>query len=182
MRRVLIDADAFLIVRHLSLLDRIRSIRPPPPLVATGHVARHELRAVASLVRELQEEGTLVIEDVKLKTPAGALFKELKRAADEGEAEAVAWAVTSGADGLIFISNDKGARKLAASRRVAAGDVLDLIVEMVEGGHMSREDAETLVNAKNWNDPEHQFGRPPDYTNFAETFAKRKGRRQQRGT
>src|SRR4051812_32626669 len=106
---ILLDTDAFLAVRSLSVL---REMQASPALqgalVMCQFAARHELCSIEAEVRALETAGCLSVRAVERRTLADALYRRLKEGGvDKGEAEAIAWAVSLPMpDSLIFISVD----------------------------------------------------------------------------
>lgn len=76
----------------------------------------------------------------------------------------------------MFVSLDVRARKVAAARKVPCGDVMELVIHAVEAGVVERANAAAALNP--WEDRRNQFGRPPDFTTFAETYESRLSRRR----
>jgi predicted nucleic acid-binding protein len=151
-------------VRHLS--------RPPGPVIMTEYVARHELSQLAREVAALEAAGALRIEPLEAKN---ADFRRLRQSgADKGEAEAIAWALAQNPRPC-FVSVDKGARRLARENRVVAGDIMDLLTDLIGLGLLSLEEARS--HAEPWNDRRQQRGRPADFTTFDEMFTRRRRNR-----
>ena len=50
----LLDADAFICMRTLSILDTLSRCDPPMDLRMTGYIARHELSNLSALIADLQ--------------------------------------------------------------------------------------------------------------------------------
>jgi len=103
---------------------------------------------------------------VERRTPADRLYRQLKdTGVDKGEAEAIAWAASlPEPDRPLFISADRGARVAAAKQQVRAGDVLDLVVLLVENCVLLKETARAKLAP--WADREQQLGRPRDLLPF----------------
>ena len=177
MRDVLIDADAFRFLRGLGLLDEVAlALRKDRGGFMTEYVARHELSALAPDVARLEAAGALTVAAVAVRTPAGQRYRDFKRVADKGEAEAIAWALERPPPSRpLFVSRDAGARRFAGEQRVPHTDVLGVLVEVVLGGHVTRERVERAVAV--WDDKSQQLGRPADYVGFDATFAAREQER-----
>jgi hypothetical protein len=179
VKPLLIDADAFLCVRKLNLLPAMCAARPGGKPVTIGeYVARRELSGLASELKELERVGSVVVVAIERRGPSGARFKNLKNAGmDAGEAEALAWALDlPPAERPMFVSLDVAARGAAVRHGVVSGDVMDLVVELVEAGIVVRADAEAALVV--WEDRRNQFGRPPDFTTFDATYQARLRRRR----
>ena len=170
----LLDADAFICMRTLSLLDTVSRCDPAMDLRMTGFIARHELSNLSALIAELLARHRLKIEDVESKTEAGRRYRELNKAGvHKGEAEAIAWALgRTTAERPIFVSLDVAARQKASSLKLTAFDVMDFVVYLIDAAIISREDARVKLAV--WLDPQQERGRPRDFTNFDETFERRK--------
>jgi predicted nucleic acid-binding protein len=169
VRDVLFDADAFLCIRKLSFL---RSLAPGKgSWLMTGYIARHELSTVAVEVDAFCKTERLHIHDVSARD---ANLRDLKQKGhDKGEAEAIAWAMQLPREHRpLFISVDKRAREGAKENGVPTGDIMELMVEAVESGEVSLEEAREKASI--WDDKRQVQGRPSDYTNFDETFKKRR--------
>lgn len=177
MRAFLLDADAFLALRSLSLLNLLRHSPQiqENPFQMTFFIARHELHQVSSTLQQMEEEGTLQVqESLSLRTEAGQKWRELRRqrGTHKGEAEAIAWALkTSSEERPLFVSCDRRARQTAGLHGVLATDVLGLVVETVEERIFSKEEAQAYLKA--WDDRQQQLCRPPDFTTFEETYQRR---------
>lgn len=167
----LIDADAFLCMRHVSVLKTLETATAA--LYMTDFIARHELASVANVIEGLEHAGRLATAGIKGRTPAHQRYRELQKAgADKGEAEAIAWASLNKPN-LIFITHDVGARKHAVSHKLTCDDVFGLAIRLVESKEMTFEEAKGKFSF--WDDDKNAFGKPADYTSFAETWAKRGG-------
>lgn len=177
MRMILLDADAFLTLRSHGMLDVMRSIEPRPSIVITGYVARHELSTVQPDLEALIACGSVREVKVGLRTDAGRLYRELQRRAHKGEAELVAWASTAAEkDALLMVSNDGGARRLAGEYGLSAGDVVDLLIELLDAAAITIDDAEARFAP--WADRGRRSERPSDYvTSLRETISRRTGGR-----
>jgi predicted nucleic acid-binding protein len=176
---IVIDADAFLAIRTLSLLDVIAaSPAMRGVLVMTEVVARHDLSPLGSLIRQAEAAGWLVVRAVRRRTPEDAVYRRLKRAGvHKGEAEAIAWSASRASESRpVLVSNDRDARKTATDERVRSGDVMDLVVLLVEAGVVPRAVAREKLGP--WVDPEQQLGRPKDLTpfDFERAYGLRRGR------
>jgi len=172
----LLDADAFICIRSLSLLNRLRATGAS--IRMTGRIARNELVALQAEIAQLEGEGFLKVEDLLPSTEAGKRWKELRHAgAGRGEAEAIAWAAgVPVMERPLFVTLDAGATRHAIAAKVPVGDVMDLIVEMVEDGALDVTAARETVSP--WSEKSNQFGRPPDFTDFDESFRRRKATRR----
>lgn len=133
---LLLDADAFLCLRKVSLL-RCLAADSRVGMVMTSYIATHELKDVAEEVAELRQSGKLTICSVKTKTKEYRSYEEFKESGhDPGESEAVAWAVSNRTDDLYFTSQDRRARTLARKKKIPQGNVADLGAKLEEGGFL----------------------------------------------
>jgi hypothetical protein len=166
-----LDADAFICLHSLSLLALMAS-RDVPPLYITEYVARHELCTLASHVTAMESSGRLRIPPLGGRDPN---FKRFRRdGADKGEAEIVAWCLQSPkTERPQFISNDRKARKLASDEHVPTGDLLDLVMALIEAGTIDTAEAEEKLEP--WRDPGQQRCRPADFTTLSDAFTRRRG-------
>src|SRR5580700_8334932 len=116
---VLLDADAFLAVRKLSVLEAMitsgsRNVR----MRMTQYAARHELSTIDRELRALEAQGRLSVHGVERRSDADHLYRQLVRdGVDKGEAEAVGWAVHFGSEEIVFVSVDHRARDVASRHR-----------------------------------------------------------------
>jgi predicted nucleic acid-binding protein len=139
-------------------------------VVVTEYVARHELCDLQETIQRFENAKLLKVESVSLQSPAGQLYRQLRKTADKGEAEAVAWAVYQ-SQPPVFVSCDAGARRLADEHRVPNTDVMGVVVEAVLTGSLSREKAKDALEV--WMDRSQELGRPANYRGFDEEFATR---------
>lgn len=165
----LLDADAFICLRALKILDWLRlAAASQGTVVITEYVALHELSTLSADIDELKACGALRIEQVLRRQEH---FRRLiQSGADKGEAEAVAWAITQN-PGPVFISIDRAARRLARENKVRSGDIMDLLVDMIDLGIVAMNDVRERMYP--WNDRRQQMGRPVDFTTFDDTFQRR---------
>jgi predicted nucleic acid-binding protein len=175
VKDVLFDADAFLCIRKLSFLRTLEAGKGK--WLMTGYIAKHELSDVVAEIGALCAAERLQIHQLPARDVG---FRRLKEQGhDRGEAEAIAWAAQLPRDQRpLFISVDKRARDGAKENGVPVGDILDLMIEAVDCGDVSYEDAREKASI--WDDKHQVQGRPRDYTTFAETFEKRRQSRRQR--
>ncbi|MBF0348446.1 MAG: hypothetical protein HQL81_12340 [Magnetococcales bacterium] len=171
-QRILLDSDAFLCMRKLAILDplcRTHSLF----VVMTSYIARHELKDLSKEVSALETNGCLSIHSVFVRTPEHSEFKRLSNnGIHKGEAEAIAWINGQPQDQKpAFISNDRGARTAAKENRVETGDVLDLLVCLVQLGSLTKGEAEQLTIS--WGEHPNAFCRPTHYMDFHTTFRTR---------
>lgn len=165
----LIDADAFLCMRQVSLLSLIAVTGET--LLMTEFIARHELSSLAGELSHLESASRIEVHSVKGRTPEHAHFRRLRGdGADKGEAEAIAWAVAHRPD-VVFITHDRGARKHAMANGLAVDDVLGLAVRLVAAARL--ESAAAQERFARWDDEHNAFGRPSDFTTLAETWTRR---------
>ncbi len=164
---LLIDTDAFLAIRSLSVLREMQSAQAlRGVIVMCQYAALHELCSTGAEVTALEVSGHLTVKKVDRRTPADRLYRQLKATGvDKGEAEAIAWAASMPEpDRPLFISADGGARAAATKQSIRAGDVLDLVVLLVENSVLLKETARAKLAP--WADPEQQQGRPRDMLPF----------------
>ena len=149
---LLIDADAFNALRSLGLLEDLMGLARQGAirLSLTEYIARFELNDLQGLLQKLQSEQVVKIIPVPLSSEAGRYYRQLRKqpprtrsgkSVHKGEQEAVAWAHKEAPE-VLFISCDAGARDLAEEHGVRSGDVLSLVCELLEAGHLRREVAE----------------------------------------
>ena len=133
MIRLLLDADACLCLRKISLLSALAE-HPLIELISTRYVARRELNSIQAEIHDLEKQGLMVVEEIQARTPAWRKFVDFyKSGVDKGEAELIAWAtIQPQADQPFFVSLDKKARWFALKQKVGAGDVMDLAVLLVK--------------------------------------------------
>ncbi len=176
-RGFLLDADAFIALRSLSLLKTMcGSASLPRPLGMTQYVARHELSTLAFEIGALEQSGILKVHPVLARSEQGQNWKRLLReGVDKGEAESIAWAMGQDRSGRpLFVSVEPRARQAAEREGVPNGDLMDLVVDLVERGIVDRESARGATGI--WEDRRQQLGRPRDFTTFDETYERRRAR------
>jgi hypothetical protein len=172
MRLCLIDADAFIHARSLSLLELIRGLSSPSPrLVMTDRIASYDLGPLAAETAALETAGVLQIVRHLVRTKTGMYMTLVMAGIDKGEASAIAWLLDDATDRPVFVSCDRVAREEALRRRLAAWDLFDLVIELVTAGDVARD----VVKGKlaRWDDPRQAMGRPSGYNGFDTTFAER---------
>jgi len=170
--RYLFDADALICLRSLALVERLcSSERFPRPAVITQYVARHELSAIDGQIRELEAAGLVRVESILAKDPD---FRRLRQGGvDKGEAEAISWAMAQPPERRpAFISLDRKGRATARENGVSAGDVMDLLVDLIEQSVLTTEEARERVAP--WDDRRQQRGRPSDFKTFDEMLDRRR--------
>ncbi len=180
MKRVLLDADAFLCIKKLGLLQLLQEhANPSLRLVITGYIALHELSTVRSHVEQLQQQELLQIEQV----PARSVIHLKRRCRgnrrlprlDKGELEAIAWVQRLPEDERpCFITNDRGAQAGAAHHKVPWGDVMDFVIAMLEAEVATKSEMQAALHV--WNNPVQQICRPKDWAGFDRTYAQRRSR------
>lgn len=176
MRRVLLDADAFLCLRKLGWLVSVcGSSAHYSPLLVTEYVARKELSTVDGDVRALESSGRLEIVRVKYTKhdPAGKTYLSLRQdKIDRGEAEAIAWALTlPSRERPVFVTGEIAAARIARERHVPCADIFGFVVATVVAGWLPKGAACSALQV--WDDRRHELGRPRDWTSFDATFAMR---------
>jgi predicted nucleic acid-binding protein len=130
---LLLDADAFLCLRKISLLGLLIE-ESQVSLVMTGYVATHELSSIEGEMAQMRAASSLKIKEVSVNSQEYKKYCEFKKCHDRGEAEAVAWAITNRSKELYFVSQDAGAQKLAKKEKISHGNVAGLGAELVERG------------------------------------------------
>jgi hypothetical protein len=170
MPDLLIDSDAFLCVRGLSLLTML--VGRSTPFSMADYARRHELSSIDLELSALEARHVLTVRVVLARTPEHATFRRLtKTGTHKGEAEAIAWAISNAPD-AVFVSHDAGARRTAAAERIFAVDVLGLAVLLVANhGFPEVEVREKLAP---WEDNRHSFGCPNDWKGIQQSWAERK--------
>lgn len=172
--RYLVDADAFLCLRHLSMLEALATI-PFRDLHLTEYIARHELSTIDREVKALEASGILTVHRVVARTPAHKLFKKLKKSgAHKGEAEAMAWAALE-AQRPLFVTLDRGATRFANAEQVPVTDVFGLSIVLVKQGILRRETVEEKLSV--WEDKKQGFCRPRDFTTLDASWMARTQKR-----
>jgi predicted nucleic acid-binding protein len=176
--KVIIDADAFLVLRRLGLL-RVLLEAPHVEGLMLQRAARYELSDIQSEVQELEGAGLLRVEALKAGTAQFQRYKSLTgRGVDKGEAEAIAWAGSLGEPAL-FVTQDKRARTEAAAGGVVAIEAVDVVALTL---HEQLVEEQTLREAcGGWDDRRNAFGRPKDWSGFDGTMAQRIGALRTRG-
>jgi len=174
---LLLDADAFLALRKLSVLqDLLR-------LVGGGHfevgltaiIRNHDLHTVRTETDRLHADGVIAVHVVDVDGPAGRFYARLRRnprtstgkAVHKGEQEAIAWAVHSERR-VLWISCDAGARDLARDHHIETGDVLALVCALVRSGHLTQEAAKNRLRP--WDEVFSGMCRPKDYAGLDEAL------------
>jgi len=173
MSKYLIDSDAWLALRKLSVLDlMITATTLPRPLLMCEYAARHELSSISGELSNLERQTHLSICSVHAKEKKLQIRSLIREGTDKGEAEAVVWSLAQDNDCRpCFVSVDRGARRIAREKGLVAGDVFDLIVDLL--GRRILDIAEVQIKLLVWEDRRQQLGRPSDFTNFEETLKKR---------
>ncbi|MBX3183448.1 MAG: hypothetical protein KIT72_03220 [Polyangiaceae bacterium] len=169
----MLDADAFRCLHGLKLLDLVLSALARMTSVSvTEYIARHELNLLSREIGRLESSGLLRVEIVIAGSAAGKRFREFRRVADKGEAEAIAWALDFASEERpLFVTRDKGATRFAQEQRVPVTDVLGAIVEACELGELAPEVARQALVV--WDDPQVQLCRPAQYTGLDAEWARR---------
>lgn len=170
MSSVILDSDAFLCVRKLSILETICRTGGRR-YVLMEYAARHELNSVSSQIDDLVARSGFTLARVVVRTEAYTAFRDLQRGGvDKGEAEAIAWAMHHDPT-AIFVSNDVAARRLAHARKLRAEDVLGLAVLLVQDG--AAED-EVLNKLRVWEDPGQQLCKPRGFVSLEIAWRERR--------
>lgn len=180
MTPIVIDADAVHCLRSFGLLDGLERFvaanqLTPEPLLCMGCVARRELNPIQDEVKRLEALGVLKVSEVLARSPTSVQLRQLRerhRGIDKGEAEAIAWLVTTGLR-LPFVSCDVRAREIARAERITAWDVLDLVHEWIAASVLSLDAAsDRLVD---WSDDRGARWRPRDFVGVEATLRQRYG-------
>lgn len=168
-----LDADAFIFLRKLGLLDDLVALASPPEprisLHTTGYVAHHELSDLSTVLALMVAGSTLTISQVKTKTRAFALLRELQEAGyDKGESELGAWIATE-SELTVLVSCDLAVPKMAKGLKIKALDLGRLVVVLVKDGLMA--EATAAERLKPWENPHTGIGRPRWWTTLADALA-----------
>lgn len=177
MSKYLIDSDAWLALRKLSILElMICADALPRPLLLCEYAARHELSSISGELSTLELQAHLCVCGVHEKAKKQQIRSLIKEGTDKGEAEAVVWSLGQERGYRpCFVSVDRGARRIARAKGLTAGDILDLIVDLLHECVLNI--AEVELKLLVWGDRRQQLGRPSDFTNFRETLEKRQHNR-----
>lgn len=134
MSKYLIDSDAWLALRKLSVLElMIGAETLPMPLLMCEYAARHELSSISGELSNLERQTHLCVCSVDEKAKKLQIRGLIKEGTDKGEAEAVVWSLAQGKESRpCFVSVDRGARRVARGKGLTAGDVFDLIVDLLD--------------------------------------------------
>jgi predicted nucleic acid-binding protein len=166
----LLDADAFHCLRSLGAIRYLLDSKVRVRLVLTEYVARHELSMLAEDVARLESVGALEIKPVSSRDPD---YKQLQKEVDKGEAEAMAWLLKQARDERpFFISNDKKALRTARSNRIKSGDILDMLIDLMDTNALHEDAVREILTV--WEDKKQQRGRPADFTTFRSSVAQRR--------
>ncbi|MHB8380895.1 MAG: hypothetical protein ACYDC3_00940 [Candidatus Binataceae bacterium] len=173
MRPLLLDADAFVFLRKLSigsssLLEAIlrRARKTGRQFYLTEFVAWHDLVDLQREIIAMEAAGLL---EIKTLASTDRTYKKLRQQIDKGEAEAIAWSLTQNEPPL-FVARDFKALACAIENGIPATDLMGLFVEMVESGTITKDEAKRAADP--WNDPVQQLGKPKNYKGFDATFAR----------
>ncbi len=181
VRPVLLDADAFIHLRGLDLLELIAdAVSGKAELALTEYVARHELSTLERILTPLEIAGKIVVYQLLKGTPEQLLYREYQqrvkrgefdRRVDKGECEAVAWAASRPVgDAPVFVSCDGGARWLARKASIRSTDIFGLAAALVRSGAIASNDLEDRVSL--W-DTSASHCKPVGYEGFRFELAKR---------
>jgi len=179
VRPILLDADAFINLRTLSvgsasMLEILlqRSKQQERAVYLTQYIAEHDLSDLQQEVASLTSAGLFEVSKLQSSDPA---YRDLRKQVDKGEAEAIAWALTWDAkERPLLVARDTEALKCAKRNGVPATDLMGLMVELVESGLITKQEAKRAADP--WNDPGQQLGKPRNYKGFDVTFAARRSR------
>lgn len=166
---LLLDADATVAMRGLSLLSRI--LESDAAVSFTGYIYEHELRKPEYLEAH-NASNRISVHHVLVRTPADASRRTLIRdeRLDKGEAEAIAWLLDdpARAERFVFVTLDVRARKLALKRRLCAMNVAELAAGLVVAELLDVEVVRTHLSV--WDDARNQSGRPKKWQDFDTDF------------
>lgn len=173
MSKYLIDSDAWLALRKLSVLKlMIDAEALPRPLLMCEYAARHELSSISGELSVFEHESHLNVFGVGERAKKSQIRSLIKEGTDKGEAEAIVWSLEQDkACRPCFISVDRRARQIAREKGLTAGDLFDLIVDLLDEHVLDC--AEVQLKVLVWEDRRQQLGRPSDFTDFRETLQKR---------
>ncbi len=173
MSKYLIDSDAWLALRKLSVLGlMITAGKLADPLLMCEYAARHELSSLCDELSNLEKQSLLRVCSVQGRMERSQIRSLIKEGAHKGEAEAVVWALDQDRDCRpFFISVDRRARQTARQKGLFAGDIFDLIVDLLEESVIVVTEVQPKLLV--WEDRKQQIGRPSDYTIFGEALRKR---------
>ena len=166
-----VDADAFIALRALGVLDAITQSAAAATidLVLTGYIATHDLSSLSTTINALCQSGHCRVEKVTPSSVAGQMFRGLRKKpcvtksgkpVHKGEQEAVCWLVSVRPDAT-FESADAGAIDLARDHGIRAGDVLAFVCDLVVLGILNSQSASQLLTP--WEDRVTGLGRPKEY-------------------
>lgn len=174
MARYLIDSDAWLALRKLSVLELMTGADTlSGPLLMGEYAARHELSSISGELSVLEQQNLLYVCCVHEKTKKQHIRNLIKEGTDKGEAEAVVWSLAQDVElRPYFISIDRKARWIAREKGLTAGDIFDLIVDLVDEHVLDIDKVQLRLLV--WEDRSQQLGRPADFTNFREMLHKRR--------
>jgi predicted nucleic acid-binding protein len=174
MQKYLIDSDAWLALRKLSVLElMLGATTLPRPLLICEYAARHELSSISDELSALERQTHLCVCNVREKTKKQHIRSLIKEGTDKGEAEAVVWSLAQDKDCRPrFVSVDREARRTARENGLTAGDVFDLVVDLLEEDVLNSAEVQQKLFA--WEDRRQQLGRPSDFTDFPLTLQKRR--------
>jgi predicted nucleic acid-binding protein len=137
------------------------------------YAARHELSSISGELSNLECQTHLRVCSVQDKAKKQDIRSLIKGGTDKGEAEAVVWSLAQDKGCRpCFVSVDRGARRIARAKGLVAGDIFDLIVDLL--GERVLDVAEVQLKLLVWEDRKQQLGRPSDFTSFEETFKRRR--------
>lgn len=174
MSKYLIDSDAWLALRKLSVLElMIGAVTFPGPLLMCEYAAYHELSSISDELPVLVHRNHLRVCRVQEKAERQQIRSLMKEGTDKGEAEAVVWSLAQNRDCRpCFISADRRARQTARENGLRAGDVFDLVVDLLEEKVLTFAEVQQKLRA--WEDRRQQLGRPSDFKDLQETLQKRR--------
>jgi hypothetical protein len=174
MIRFLLDADAVLALRSLSVLDLLLELARQKKLSLSlmEWVRDHEL---SDLRPFLDGKPELSIERIVKGTPSWDTQRKMRKEgkADKGEIEAIAWATTQkDTKDIRFVSVDSRARHFASANHLTPLDVRDLCCDLVIGGMV--EEATMAQRLVPWDERTTGMGKPPDYRGLGRELLHRK--------
>ena len=118
MSSYLIDSDAWLALRKLSVLElMICADALPGPLLLCEYAARHELSSISSELSTLEQKTHLRVHSVSERTKKQQIRDLIKKGTDKGEAEAIVWSLAQERGSRpCFVSVDREARRMARKK------------------------------------------------------------------
>ena len=115
MRAILLDADAFINLRKLSIgrtsllvIFLQRAKQQGRAVYLTQYVAEHDLSDLQTEIAFFKSKGLLIIEKV---LSSDTTYRRLRRLIDKGEAEAIALSVERSAELVLIDEHEEGSQR-----------------------------------------------------------------------